>query len=90
MCGQHNARVTARDNSGQNTDKEHIPSPRKEIKFSDPAAPEIEPGPQVGRQGLYRSRHGDTFNNNMYKTMACPTNFGALIALSKGKKVTGD
>ena len=37
MCVQHNVRVTARDNTGQNTDEGHSPSPRIEIKISDPA-----------------------------------------------------
>ena len=36
MCGQHNQRATARDNTGHNTDKEHTPSPMIEIKISDP------------------------------------------------------
>ena len=37
MCGQHNVRVTARDNTGQNTDKGHTTSPRIEIKISESA-----------------------------------------------------
>ena len=34
MCGKHNARATARDNTEQNT---HTPSPRIKINISDRA-----------------------------------------------------
>ena len=49
MCGQHNFRYSAGDNIGQNTDKEHTPNPRTEIKIPDPAgnrnrAAELEAG----------------------------------------------
>ena len=37
MCGQHNVRASAEDNTGQNTDKEHTPNPTTEIKIPDPA-----------------------------------------------------
>ena len=37
MCGQHNVRVSAEDNKGQNTDKGHTTNPRTEIKTPDPA-----------------------------------------------------
>ena len=37
MCGQHNVRASAEDNTGQNTDKVHTPNPRTEIKIPDPA-----------------------------------------------------
>ena len=37
MCGQHNVRASAEDNTEQNTDKGHTPNPRTEIKISDPA-----------------------------------------------------
>ena len=37
MCGQHNVRASAKDNTGQNTDKGHTPNPRTEIKIPDPA-----------------------------------------------------
>ena len=36
VCVQHNIRATARDNTGQNTNNGHTPSPRIEIKISDP------------------------------------------------------
>ena len=42
MCGQHNIRTSAEDNTGQNTDKEHTPNPRTKLKFLTP--PGIEPG----------------------------------------------
>ena len=35
MCGQHNVRASAEDNTGQNTDKGHRPNPRTEIKIPD-------------------------------------------------------
>ena len=38
MCGQHNVRASAEDNTRQNTDKGHTPKPRMEIiKIRDPA-----------------------------------------------------
>ena len=37
MCGQQNVKATARDNTGQNTDKGHTPNPRIGIKILDPA-----------------------------------------------------
>ena len=37
MCGQHNVRATARDNTGKNKDNGHTPNTRKEIKIADPA-----------------------------------------------------
>ena len=37
MCGQHNVRASAEDNTGQNTDKGHTPKPRIGIKIPDPA-----------------------------------------------------
>ena len=37
MCGQHNVRASAEDNTGQDTDKGHIPNPKTEIEIPDPA-----------------------------------------------------
>ena len=37
MCGQHNVRASAEDNTGQNADKGHISNLRTEIKIPDPA-----------------------------------------------------
>ena len=47
ICGQQNVRATARNKTGQNTDKGHISSPRIEIKIPEPAgnltrAPNLE------------------------------------------------
>ena len=36
MCGQHNVRASAEDNTGQNSDEGHTPNPRTEIKIPDP------------------------------------------------------
>ena len=36
MCGQHNARASAGDSTGQNTDKGHTPNLRIGIKTPDP------------------------------------------------------
>ena len=35
MCGQHNVRASAEENTGQNTDNGHTPNPRTEIKIPD-------------------------------------------------------
>ena len=37
MCGQHNVRASAEDNTGQNTDTGHTPNPRTENKIPHPA-----------------------------------------------------
>ena len=37
MCGQHNVRASAVDNTGQNTDKGHTSNSRTDVKISDPA-----------------------------------------------------
>ena len=37
MCGQHNVRASAGENTEENTDKGHTPNPRTEIKIPDPA-----------------------------------------------------
>ena len=52
MRGQHNIRPTAKDNTGQNTDKGHTPSPRIENKIPLPRR-ESNPDRRDGRQGLY-------------------------------------
>ena len=57
MCGQHNVRASAEDNTGQNTDKGHTPNPGQKLKFL--TRRESNPGRRVGRQGLYRPRYGD-------------------------------
>ena len=37
MCGEHNVKASAEDNTGQNIDKGHTPNPRTEIKIPDTA-----------------------------------------------------
>ena len=37
MCGKHNVRATARDNTGQDRDKGHTPSLKIKIKILNPA-----------------------------------------------------
>ena len=37
MCGQHNVRASAEDNTGQNTDKGDTTNLRTESKIPDPA-----------------------------------------------------
>ena len=37
MCGLHNVRASAGDNTGQSAYKGHTPDPRTEIKIPDPA-----------------------------------------------------
>ena len=49
MCGQHNVRATAGDNTGHNTDKGHIPSTMTEIKIPDPAGNRTRTGGLEGR-----------------------------------------
>ena len=48
MCGQHNVRASAEDNTGQNTKDTH-PIPGQKLKFLNP--PEIEPGPPGWKAG---------------------------------------
>ena len=56
MCGQHNVRASAEENTGQNTKDTH-PIPGQKLKFLTP--PGIEPGPQGWKAGTDRPRHGD-------------------------------
>ena len=57
ICGQHNGMATARGNTGQNTDRGHTPSPRIEIKISDPAGNRTRVARLEGKD--YRPRHCD-------------------------------
>ena len=59
MCGQHNVRASAGDNTGQNTGKGHTPNPRTEIKIPDPAGNRTR---AAGLEG--RSRHGGDVSNS--------------------------
>ena len=49
MCGQHNVRTSAEDNTGQNTKDTH-PIPGQKLKFLTP--PRIEPGPSGWKAGI--------------------------------------
>ena len=53
MCGQHNVRASAGDNTGQNTDNEHT-YPRTEIKITDPAG---NPTSAAGLEGRNPTDH---------------------------------
>ena len=55
MCGQHNVRATARDNTGQNT-KDTQTVPGYKLKFL--ALPGIEPSPPSWN-AILPTRHGD-------------------------------
>ena len=48
MCGQHNARAFAEDNTGQDTKETH-PIPGQKLKFLTPSG--IEPGPSGWKAG---------------------------------------
>ena len=49
MCGQHNVRASAEDNTWQNPDKGHTPIPGQKFKFLTP--PGIEPEPPGWKAG---------------------------------------
>ena len=63
MCGEHNARASAEDKTGQNTDKGHTPKSRTEIKIPDPAGNRTRAARLEGRDS-YRPRRGDGFLQN--------------------------
>ena len=52
MCGQHNVRVSAGDNTGQNTDKGHTINLRIEIKIPDPAGNRTRAAGLEGRDSI--------------------------------------
>ena len=61
MCGQHNGRASAEDNTGQNTKDTH-PIPGRKLKFLTP--PGIELGPPGWKVGTLPTtpRRGITVN----------------------------
>ena len=63
MCGQHNVRASAEDNTGQNTKDTH-PIPGQKLKFLTP--PGIEPGME-GRDSTDDATATDSFLNNNCK-----------------------
>ena len=56
MCGQHNIRATARNNTGQNIVKGYTPSPRRAIKLSDPV------GNRTSYSGFLRSEKNPEYD----------------------------
>ena len=58
VWSQHNVRATAKDNTGQNTDKWHTPSHRIEIKFFDPVGNRIRAA-ELECRGSNWPLHGD-------------------------------
>ena len=57
MCGQHNVRDSAGDNTGQNTHKGHTPNPRTEIKIFEPAELGPPPPRRAGLEGRDSTDH---------------------------------
>ena len=64
MCGQHNVRAYAEDNTEQNTDKGHTqtPNPRTEIKIPDPAGNRTPAAGLEGRDSTYHATAMDVCN----------------------------
>ena len=62
MCGQHNVRVSAVDNTGQNTGKGHIPNSRTEIKIPDLAGNRTRAAVLEGRVSTNHATATDLFN----------------------------
>ena len=60
MCGQHNVRTSAEDNTGQNTDKGHTPNPWIRIKIPDPAGNRTR---AVGLEGRDSTDHAMATDN---------------------------
>ena len=63
MCGQHNVRASAEDNTGQNTDKGHTPNPRTEIKIPDPAGNQTRAAGMEGRDSTEHATATDIIWN---------------------------
>ena len=61
MCGQHNVRAFAEDNTGQNTDKGHTSNPRTEIKIPDPAGNRTRAAGLEGRDSTDHATATDKF-----------------------------
>ena len=63
MCGQHNVRASAEDNTGQNIDKGHTPNPRTEIKIPDPAGNRTRAAGLEGRDSTNHATATDGAKN---------------------------
>ena len=71
MCGQHNVRASAEDNTGRNTDKGHTPNPRTEIKTSDPAGNRTRAARLEGRDSTDHATEADDSGCN-YESCLLP------------------
>ena len=60
MCGQHNMRASAGDNTGQNTKGTH-PIPGQKLKFLTPQGIELGPPRLEGRDSTNHATATDSF-----------------------------
>ena len=67
MCGQHNVRASAEDNTGQNIKDTH--PIRTEIKILTP--PGIEPGPQGWKAGRDSTDHATATDATLNSALKC-------------------
>ena len=67
MCGQHNVRASAEDNTGQNTAKGHTSNPRTEIKIPDPAGNRTRAAGLEGRESTDHATATDSNVECLYK-----------------------
>ena len=63
ISGQQNVKVTARENTGQNTKDTHTPSTRNEIIFPDPAGNRTR---SAGLEGSDPTNHATATDFNSY------------------------
>ena len=63
ICSEQNFRATARDNTLQNTDKGHIPSPRVEIKIRGTAGNRTRGSGLEGRDSTDYASATDLFRS---------------------------
>ena len=69
MCGQHNVRASAEDNTGKNTGKGQTPNPRTEIKIPVPAGNRTR---AAGLEGRDSTDHATTTDlNNFNLSFSC-------------------
>ena len=77
MCGQHNVRASAEENTGQNTDKGHAHNPRTEIKIPDPAGNRTRAAGQEDRDSTDHATATDIYfytNLNIVEQIKIDTN----------------
>ena len=86
MCGQHNVRASAEDNTGQNTDNGHIPNRRTEIKIPDPAGNRTR---AIGLEGRDSTDHAtatdaiELFQPKLYFHSVFPCCLASLVVFLK-------